>query len=135
MRSIGMFIATTAMVLVTAHSVRGNTNPGPLMLGGRAVASELSSLSVVAGDASSSERIFPAVQNFTFGRLFVSASPDDGDRGCDKGKNSLSLDGKPCPPPPPPPPPPRSKRCPYDSKGNPMDKDKDCGKGDDSGNP
>jgi hypothetical protein len=35
-------------------------------------------------------------------------------------------------PPPPPPPPPRSKSCPCDSKGNPID---NCGKGNDSKNP
>jgi hypothetical protein len=133
MRSIAMFIATTAMVLMTANSVRGNTNPGPLMLGGRAVVSEFSSLSAVAGDASSTQTLFPAVQNFTFGRLFVSPSPDDGNNGCRKGGHSLSFDGKPCPPPPPPPPPPRSKKCPCDSHGNPIDKD--CGKGNDSSNP
>ena len=98
MRSIGMFIVTTAMVLVTANAVRGNTSPGPLMLGGRAVGSELSSLSAVMGDDSSSQRIFPAVQNSTVGRLFVSADPDDDKKGCGKGKNSLSFDGKPCPP-------------------------------------
>jgi len=34
---------------------------------------------------------------------------------------------------PPPPPPPPSKRCPCDSKGNPIDKD--CGKGNDSNIP
>jgi|HubBroStandDraft_1064217.scaffolds.fasta_scaffold51208_2 hypothetical protein len=37
------------------------------------------------------------------------------------------------PPPPPPPPPPRSKSCPCDSKGNPIDKN--CGKGNDSNLP
>ena len=130
MRSIGMFIVTTAMVLTTANAVRGNANPEPLMSGGRTVGSELSSLSAVKGDDSSSQRIFPVVQNSTVGRLFVSAGPDDDKKGCEKGKNSLSMDGKPCPPPPPPP---RSKRCPCDSKGNPIDKD--CGKGNDSSNP
>jgi len=120
-----MFIAMTAMVFVTANSARGNTSPGPLLLGGRAVASELSSLSAVKGDDSSSHGLIPAVQNSTFGRLFVSASPDDDKKGCEKGKNSLSMDGKPCPPPPP-----RSKRCPPDSKGD--DRDSRCGKGDDS---
>jgi len=34
--------------------------------------------------------------------------------------------------PPPPPPPPRSKSCPCDSQGNPID---NCGKGNDSQNP
>jgi hypothetical protein len=126
MRSIGMFIAMTAMVFVTANSARGNTSPGPLLLGGRAVASELSSLSAVKGDDSSSHGLIPAVQNSTVGQLFVSASPDDDKKGCEKGKDSLSpSDHKPCPPPPP-----RSKRCPPDSKGD--DRDSRCGKGDDS---
>jgi hypothetical protein len=126
MRSIGMFIATTAMVLMTANSVRGNTSPGPLLLGGRAVASELSSLSAVKGDDSSSHGLIPALQNSTVGRLFVSASPDDDKKGCEKGDDSLSpSDRKHCPPPPP-----RSKRCPPDSKGD--DRDSRCGKGDDS---
>jgi hypothetical protein len=127
MRPISMFIAMTAMVLLSANSVRGNTSPGPLMLGGRAGASELSSLSAMKGDDSSSQRT-PVVRNSAVSRLFVSASPDD--KGCEKGGNSLSSDGKPCPPPPPPP---RSKRCPCDSKGNPIDKD--CGKGNSSSNP
>ena len=132
MRSLGLFIVTTAMVLMTANSARGNTNPGPLISSGSAVASELSSSSEVRGDNSSSQRIFLAVQNFTFGGLFVLASPDDDKKGCEKGKGYLSFDGKPCPPPPPPPPP-RSKKCPCDSKGNPIDPN--CGKGNDSGNP
>jgi hypothetical protein len=47
--------------------------------------------------------------------------------------NTVATAGKHAPPPPPPPPPPRSKRCPCDSQGNPIDKN--CGKGNDSNNP
>ena len=75
MRSIGMFIAMTAMVFVTANSVRGNTSPGPLLLGGRGVASELSSLSAVEGRRRFEPEDFPGGAEFHSWPTFCFGQP------------------------------------------------------------
>jgi hypothetical protein len=142
MRYMCMLIVGTAMVFVAAGSARGISNPGPLMLGSRAVAaSALSSLPAVKADESLSKTVIPAAPNFTVGQLFVVASAEDG-KGDDE-KNPRS----------------RSAHCPPDKDdhhdinyrdddhkgGDNQDKDKDkdkdkdhhdnCGKGDDGKNP
>jgi hypothetical protein len=135
MKYLCVLIVMTAMVFVAAGSTRGSTNPGPLMLGSRAVAAVApSSLPAVKGDESLSKTIFPAALKSTVAQFSVAASAEDGKGDDEKEKN----------------PPPRSKRCPPDkddkdkgSKGG-DDKDKnnkdndhhdDCGKGDDGKNP